>query len=301
MTMLDPAPSAYSEEFSQGYWARSHRFKLRARYDVVSQVRAASKIEWGLRHPLTAVAKTAGIELQQLVKDHTLLPLFGAFTHRDQVVDHGSPGDEILLRTYGTRIGSAGVQYCRECMQMDLKHLGTSYWRRVHQIRGVTHCPTHHLSLVGVGRGPWIFDRCPHQHEEARVNSSQWRSEMEPPHQVVSRYVEICMGLLRMERPVPIATVREMIGRLARDVGVPCDKADPTNSILKFLSCRLPEKWAGANFPPVTRGARNYSSRSRTFTFGGGATPAEWIILMCAALHDTAGEALKNIRQLHAV
>jgi len=286
VTMLDPTPSAYPEEFALGYWARSHRFKLRARYEVASQVRAASKIEWVLRHRLTAIAETAGIELQKLVKDHTLLPIFGAFTHRDQVVDHGSPGDEALMRSYGIRIGSARVQYCCECMRMDLNQLGTSYWRRVHQIRGVSHCPTHHLSLVGIGHGPWAFDRCPHQYEEVRVNSFELPSEMEPPNEVVQRYIEICMGLLRMERPVPKASIRELIGRLARDAGVPSDKADSTKSILEFFRCRLPEKWADANFRPVKHR---------------GASPAEWIILMCAMLHDTADDALKNIRQLQAV
>jgi hypothetical protein len=92
--------------------------------------------------------------INDIIKDHTLLPLYECFITEKQA-------EKIKASMAGrsgnihTRIGvNAGIhssinvpRYCPICFEIDKATHGEGYWHRSHQIPSISHCPLHHCQL----------------------------------------------------------------------------------------------------------------------------------------------------------
>lgn len=90
-----------------------------------------------------------------LLDKHTLLPFYAPFLPLSRVqqlrLDMGMGNGSVVHSRAGVRASTIHplpfLRICPECVRDDLRHLGESYWRRLHQVGGVEVCPTHHVFL----------------------------------------------------------------------------------------------------------------------------------------------------------
>ncbi len=92
----------------------------------------------------------------ELINQATMYPYHRPFLtlERDAAVKAimlGASGKSLktLLGRVANRFGAAPpLRFCPTCTLADIRQYGSPYWHRVHQLPGVTVCPTHHTSLV---------------------------------------------------------------------------------------------------------------------------------------------------------
>lgn len=105
-------------------------------------------------------ALPTGVNLDQytIISRHTLLPYYQPFlTERQligaqtQMLNQGGNGLKLRLGLIASRLESTSrTRFCPTCVSKDLKHYGTAYWHRVHQLPGVWICPHDQSPLLAV-------------------------------------------------------------------------------------------------------------------------------------------------------
>ncbi|MBP0111472.1 TnsD family Tn7-like transposition protein [Bradyrhizobium vignae] len=92
---------------------------------------------------------TWGMASHEIVEQHTLLPYYGAFLepsdYLERVRKMCSPGEKV--QGVGSSVARFHLhdtmRYCPVCVSEDLVEFGETYWRRGHQLTGVTICTVH--------------------------------------------------------------------------------------------------------------------------------------------------------------
>jgi hypothetical protein len=100
------------------------------------------------------VALLAGVDAEELLRQHTVLPYATAFfPKRDQLAVRekalGLGADESVSSL--TKTLSAAVPFrriCQACVRHDVERFGESYWHRVHLLPGVETCVQHGSRLL---------------------------------------------------------------------------------------------------------------------------------------------------------
>lgn len=91
----------------------------------------------------------------QVINDHTLLPLYSPFLPRERVAQlrdgMAGLGGNVLHRRAGimaSRIPTPKwFRFCPVCVTNDRKDLGEAYWHRLHQLPGILTCSRHNVFL----------------------------------------------------------------------------------------------------------------------------------------------------------
>ncbi|MDV2581684.1 TnsD family Tn7-like transposition protein [Alkalibacillus haloalkaliphilus] len=95
------------------------------------------------------------LTVEEIIHKHTLFPYFTAFLSEERtntIFESMKYGNK---RSVETQLGFPAspikppkfLKYCPTCFQEDLKELGESFWRRIHQIPGVFYCLQHETLL----------------------------------------------------------------------------------------------------------------------------------------------------------
>jgi TniQ len=61
----------------------------------------------------------------------------------------GPKPQQFVTGMAGQKLAKGVMHCCPQCMQEDDARFGLTFWRTVHQVPGVHHCPTHHEPLLG--------------------------------------------------------------------------------------------------------------------------------------------------------
>ncbi|WP_423246884.1 TniQ family protein [Spectribacter hydrogenoxidans] len=98
-----------------------------------------------------AISRATTTRRQTLIAHHTVEPLFRGFGG-----DCGSPAVPVPIHIPPkSRAPIGGYRSCPSCAEEDLQWFGFSYWRRRHQLPGVTACTTHGIRLLSTDLSPW--------------------------------------------------------------------------------------------------------------------------------------------------
>jgi len=119
-----------------------------------------SRLHLDLPKSVGAVAKTIGKRLgltaDELIEKTTILPLMRPFLplaklHSVEAAMKygGTASPSLLLTLHRERmIAPRAYRFCEKCADEDLRRYGFSWWRRIHQVRGVECCPVHKQPLA---------------------------------------------------------------------------------------------------------------------------------------------------------
>jgi hypothetical protein len=100
--------------------------------------------------------------IDRLIDDHTLLRFYSPFVHEDRVklVRLEMAGDKdnriysrLAINTGGVPMPQA-LRFCPQCVIVDRREFGETYWHRVHQLAGIEVCPSH-STLLDSSRADW--------------------------------------------------------------------------------------------------------------------------------------------------
>lgn len=172
--------------------------------------------EYSMADLLTDVA---GVSLQNFVMQHSTLPLRRAITSHRPDVEHGFLKGKYLLSSFCRHIAQQGAQYCLECVQADQAFHGFSYWRRTHQLPGVTWCAKHRTNLWRAsGREPFLMS--PAKSGNSAVQLQDDWIEQAKANPFIDRAMEICSGLIDRTTPLSVRLVSRLLKRRAAEKGL---------------------------------------------------------------------------------
>jgi len=162
--LMPPEP----EEYLPGtLWRNSLTSGRRRMKGQVDRLLARQVIEppWIVPSNLELLARTLGAVFtspDEIVRNHTCLPALLPFARPDsleRILGHVMRGEShcgvpSMLGLGGNYIQSRPtLALCLECVKQDMEALGFTYWRRFHNLPGLTYCVMHRQPLVaGCGR-----------------------------------------------------------------------------------------------------------------------------------------------------
>ncbi len=162
-------------ELVRGYFARLGRVN-----DGTTNFQLGARLRRSVglddRDASTALVELIGRANQRSVSDlvsrHSMVP-FIFHTARHKAGDKSCAWSDRILRIYGLLHPARWAMLCETCVKSDLER-GYSYWRRDHQLPGVTTCGLHGRSLMRVDdveafallptdvlKGPGSVMKCP--------------------------------------------------------------------------------------------------------------------------------------------
>jgi hypothetical protein len=197
---LSPLP----DELERSFLGRLRRLNgLQTEKEIINLLTLWADIKVPLRRDgctLELLGLAAHMDLPTFVRKHTTLPLRRAITlNRTNV--HGSPENQSMLRLTGMRLTRPAAYFCADCIEFDHENIGMSYWRRDHQIPGVSSCANHRCALRYVDdlksflAAPSDFLR-----KSDIVNSNLARSERQ--NAKIQNFLKMSRALINLEKPI---------------------------------------------------------------------------------------------------
>lgn len=221
MTLLRPSPMP--DELATGYEGRLFRHNGWADAKVAMRTLLAwTDNKTATRREVSTVellARAAGKEVGQFVRDHTLVPLGRAVTTTASGIPHGGEARTSLLRTVAMRRLRPGAHFCVECVKEDYGFHGMPYWRREHQLPGRYWCLKHGCPLSHTNahdaylRSPTDFI------EMHQVVSEPWLHGLKQSRPI-ERFLAICSDLLSSRHPLDELHVSRAARTRAAELGL---------------------------------------------------------------------------------
>jgi hypothetical protein len=112
---------------------------------------------------LPRIAEVSGIDVNDLARDLTSIHYYEPFVSSDDYIDAFNALTTGKTKSLQSKLGAIAnriapgncLKCCPECMELDNDRYGVAYWHRVHQLIGVTVCPTHYCHLVSQRRSKY--------------------------------------------------------------------------------------------------------------------------------------------------
>ncbi len=198
--------------------------------------------------PLLALLRRLDMDTKTLVCRHSLVPVNKCVsTFNRNAVSTFDFGDHWFL-SFAMHVGFS-PRLCRDCVSEDISYWGMTYWRRSHQLQGITWCSKHRRPLsytkhyLGVEQSPRAALAnavdIPHLQVEVALKSA-----------VVQRYSSVLESMLdNAQGPVHSACAANIVRTQANASGLriaPLRHARYLSDAAKEL---LPKIWLAEHFP----------------------------------------------------
>jgi hypothetical protein len=164
----------------------------------------------------------------------------------------------------------------------DLTSLGFSYWRRSHQVPGITWCGIHKQELlVAVKRNPFRdmpSDHCSATAAKAVGPIGIWTNL------VAQNYADLCFTILDRLAPINIGDTKRFIARSARELNLSTAAVSraPRTMLSDVAERMLPSTWLEKDFSMTyQRGPRAFvGPLNKTVGHRGQSTPAHYVLAL---------------------
>jgi hypothetical protein len=287
-------PLLLPEEFLLGYLGVVSKFRCDTTQNATLEflVQNFGDISSSRMPRALLIKDVAGISIDQLIAQHSLLPFFRAFasskSETESVEGQLTSGQ---LAKHGTRISSTAPQYCPKCVAEDIEFWGRSYWRRNHQILGFDVCPKHHSTKLMRSADCAGFREEPSYHL-ARANIDSSNVE---PSSFQRQYLEICSALIDFKQPIGRHALVQAAKKRCQELGLRRSNIGHRTSLTDFVLSRAPSNWLRKHFPAVAAVDRQ---QRHNLTLSGKNTEAsvEMSALFYSALFDSADQALLELQ-----
>lgn len=285
-------PTILPDEFAAAFMGRIgvlNGLKSPGRVQELLHQQAAATKEKN-RHPpvVLTLAKLAVKDSSDFVRNHTLVPFYSFIRDSGKCHPYGQPGGLGMLYQHGVRSEQFGPYQCSACIEEDLQLRGFAYWRRSHQVPGITHCMKHLTQLVSNNEA--TFGQLPRVLERPS-NGTNKNFHVEA---ILVKYAEISAGLLDISSPLPRMHVTRALADRARALGIRAHTTGSRPLVSDLVLEKMPKEWLAKFFPRIARKAKGAFVRPFDFMCNSGSKrmmPISYV-LAATALFDTADEAL---------
>lgn len=198
-------------------------------------------------HDSGLLTLACNLEHQAFVQNHTLVPYHRAVvavTNGNLSSAHGLP---LSYDPFPVKLlAKQGAWFCPECAATDRNARGLSYWRRFHQLPGISLCDIHdriplrHAEPVsGFGGQPhYLIDRSPPACRDYQAAPEEWY--------LVQRFTRIFRGLLESPYPMPREAAVGLIAGKGRN-----DQPALLCQLTRLASKPFLSAWLALNFPDL--------------------------------------------------
>lgn len=153
-------PECQPDELISGAIGRTAKLNISDHKIIIQSITRNNKIEMNSPKMLLPIASAYGMDVPTLIRQHTCTPFLVRFSDaRNRGVSQFDQEQTRAVNSLYKDLG--GYRVCRMCIDEDIEWHGYSYWRRVHQLPGVTHCLKHQHILNYCKSRP--FQMCPDQ------------------------------------------------------------------------------------------------------------------------------------------
>jgi hypothetical protein len=286
-------PSILPDELAHGYQGRIQRVNMfTSPLDTASIIKRTFLKENehdGIAERVLALARAAGMSLENFCQYHTLMPFLRAATQVHPNITHGAHDQLRLIKRSGLRLSVQQHMACPDCIKEDIDYHGFAYWRRRHQIVGVPWCDKHLVPLLDIGEE---FDVSPSANQNSHHVAALKSFDSLIANPIINRYIEIVSGFLQRKRPLSFTEASMKVNRRAKEKGIRVAENGHRTNLSDIALNYLPISWISSIFPgielkksgayfPVLDGAAFHT-----------VTPQAHALAL-ALLYDSAEEALE--------
>lgn len=178
-------------------------------------------------------------KIEDYCRQHTLLPIYRSITNIEENVPHGS-----LDYEYGIiRFGHFGLierfKVCKSCIKEDIDYIGTSYYRRSHQIPGVTCCSKHGSTGEGDLFSAPIESFC----TPDQFNDTQLAPLQQYNNPYINRIQSVLDGICHFTKPTNPNRLIELMQNQARYLGLSWSDKRNNKLFSDLFIHHLPIEW----------------------------------------------------------
>ncbi len=241
-------PELHPDELLLGYIGRVARLNCVTRSQVRSSVHqrfgdvqlTGARKTWSV--PL---ASALGLSVPELLTGHTLEPLIRVNSppiapDRESPLNHGLLP---AIRQAELSIQGRRLRLCSSCVREDLGFWGYSYWRRSHQLPGVRWCLKHRCGLLDA------HDLCSQELFPEECTSAVRARLTYTQSAPVRRFADICVGLLEIERRIPVLQSRYRMRRQASALGLRLSLLGQRATVSDHVAECFPAWWLAELIP----------------------------------------------------
>lgn len=185
-------------------------------------------------------ALASEIEFTDYIQLHTTLPFHQAF---DDLYKEGVQFGGINRgHSVGSEDSRPGAYFCQECMVEQIHNNGFSYWKRDHQLPGVSFCLEHNQPL-SFASNDQAFEQTPDQINQEEISVVPFLDDLisDP---IVICYTESATRLLSFKKPISHYFISYLLEELSCDFeGAVNLKSWEDNFFQSFLYDELPIEW----------------------------------------------------------
>lgn len=288
-------PEILPDEFAPGYLGRigilNGISNPRTVQRLVHEQACATKTEnWNppLVFTLAELAKKAPADF---TRNHTLVPFYSVVRDSGGCNPYGQREARTSMYKLGLKSEASGPYHCTACLKEDLQFWGFAYWRRSHQVPGITHCIKHFTKLASAN--PATFRELPRMLEGAFSDDGE---EFQVEAALV-KYSEISSGLMELSSPLTRMHVTRCLADRARSLGI---RGVPGGNrpLLSDLALEsMPRAWLERFFPSIAHKSKGSFVHPFDCICISGCKPMKPACYPLAAtlLYQTADEALKEL------
>lgn len=240
------------------------------------------------------LAKVAGMDTTQFVREHTMLPLRRAVVPYLPEVDHGCLGRKSLLWQSALSDARPGAYFCLSCIHEDHDFHGTPYWRREHQMPGMYCCVKHMLPLCYV-EAPNAFLASPSAFfQNHHAVDERWAATLQEC-QPVLRFLAVSSDLIARSKPLDERDVSRVARARAFELGLHVGRgAHHKELVSDFVCARFDKHWLASVVPGLAEKTRGKYWHPLDGTLSGNRNgiPTTAYIIVFSALFDSSDEAI---------
>lgn len=205
------------------------------------------------------------------------------------------PDSLLNLRTrFEMRLLRRGAYFCSACASADVQFHGVSYWRREHQLPGHHWCQKHDRPLDWMESDHALLN--PVTKHINQGSSSQSIGTPNPKfNALVSRYLEICDGILTLRQPLDAAKLAITFRKMATQKGMKFDQGSTgSSSAINWIRTLVGDDWLSEALYDYqrTEQAPNHILIDSVFADNRPVTSSVPYYIVAAALYETADQAL---------
>jgi len=295
-------PTLFPDELIDGQLGRFTALNvIDGRKAAVKILRAAYGNPQDHRRPPTVtglMARALGLDGALLTRAHTLIPAQRLVTHTPYRQRHGDPYFCHRERVIESAALQAGTYMCPECIEEDLGFWGVPYWRRSHQLAGVSWCIKHEVPLW-VDPSPLATLRPP----ALVLKKSGYRS-FEPPRQThvyeitpaLHRYAAVYSGFLEHSESVSQHETADRIRACAEQRGLQTNRQAMGPFVSDLVVDIVPPLWWRRHFDWNQRKSPGhfFAALDSLALKGRTSWTAAGYAAVFASLFDSADDALRE-------
>lgn len=230
--MLQCVPAPFPDEIARGYaqriWARSG-----------GSLTASNRL-------LPMLAEVTGLSELQLLRQHSHLGYMRMVSVAHAGLDMSCHADRwsnpVILHM---RPPIDRARFCPSCVSEDIGFHGVAYWRRAHQLPGLSVCTKHAAILLEVSND-WLMRSSPGQCPRAIPALKDSDVDDCVGNRLIERFVALSDMALQLTTPIAAAVVADVLSERKRSI----DGAR-RGGLATMVRDVVPESWLVKHFPAL--------------------------------------------------